>query len=212
MSINALVSVSRLAFERDDARLFQNVSFDVQAGDILQLEGPNGSGKTTIFRLLTGTLHPCEGEIRYRGTPIRECGDEYLSNVLYLAHQPAVKRVLTPEENLRFGFTSGRWSRQQIAEVLVRVGLAGYEDVPCYTLSAGQHRRVGLARLLLSDSPVWYLDEPYTAIDKQGVAFLEQCMLEHSRKGGAVILSTHQDIAIESVRKYRLTPAGRVAA
>ena len=210
MSQHPLISVSQLAFERDDILLFADVSFTLAAGDILQIEGPNGSGKTTLFRLLTGTLRPLSGSICYRGTALDECRHEYLSSIFYLSHQPAVKRVLTAEENLRFGVSAGYWSRQQIAETLHRVGLAGYEDVPCYTLSAGQHRRVALARLLLSEAPIWYLDEPYTAIDKQGVAFLEQCMQEHAARGGAVLLSTHQDIAIPGVRKYQLQPANRV--
>ena len=120
-----------------------------------------------------------------------------------MGHQPGVKMTLTPEENLRW-MTAGNIC--SALDALAAVGLAGYGDVPCYNLSAGQHRRVALARLLMTDAKLWYLDEPFTAIDKQGVSFLETCMGDHVKRGGAILLSTHQDLAIDGVRKYGIRP------
>ena len=204
-----LVSVENLAFERDDTCLFENIDLTVNAGDILQIEGPNGSGKTTLLRLLTTALEPRSGFIRYRGQSVTACRHEYLSDLLYVGHQPAVKLTLTAEENLRWMVAASAGSNNlSIQEALQLVGLSGYTDLPCYALSAGQHRRVALARLLMSQAKLWYLDEPFTAIDKQGVAFLESCLQRHVDAGGAVVLSTHQDLALGAVRKYKLEGQG----
>lgn len=207
MSQAPLLSVENLAFERDDSCLFSGVNFSVDGGDILQVEGANGSGKTTLLRLLTGSLQPSAGEISYLGQSLSQCRYNYLSDMLYIGHQPAVTLNLSAEENLRWMIaTSAQSNTLSIEEALTQVGLAGYSDIPCYALSAGQHRRVALARLLISEARLWYLDEPFTSIDKQGVAFLQSCLQQHRAKGGAVILSTHQDLALTGLRKYKLLP------
>ena len=207
MSHAPLLSVENLAFERDDSCLFSAVNFSVDAGDILQIEGANGSGKTTLLRLLTGSLQPSAGNIAYLGQTLSQCRYNYLSDMLYIGHQPAVKLNLSAEENLRWMVaTSAQSNDLSITDALTQVGLAGYSDIPCYALSAGQHRRVALARLLISEARLWYLDEPFTSIDKQGVAFLQSCLQQHVAGGGVVILSTHQDLALTGVRKYKLLP------
>lgn len=207
MSQAPLLSVENLAFERDDSCLFSGANFSVDGGDILQVEGANGSGKTTLLRLLTGSLQPSAGEISYLGQSLSQCRYNYLSDMLYIGHQPAVTLNLSAEENLRWMIaTSAQSNTLSIEEALTQVGLAGYSDIPCYALSAGQHRRVALARLLISEARLWYLDEPFTSIDKQGVAFLQSCLQQHRAKGGAVILSTHQDLALTGLRKYKLLP------
>jgi len=205
VSQTPLLSVENLAFERDDSGLFSAVSWHVVAGDILQIEGANGSGKTTLLRLLTGSLQPSAGTIAYLGQSISACRYNYLTDMLYIGHQPAVKLNLTAEENLRWMVaTAAKSNELSLNDALIQVGLAGYTDIPCYALSAGQHRRVALARLLISDARLWYLDEPFTAIDKQGVQFLQSCFQQHVERGGAVVLSTHQDLALSNVRKYNL--------
>jgi heme exporter protein A len=202
-----LLSVENLAFERDDSCLFSAVDFTLDSGDVLQIEGANGSGKTTLLRLLTGSLQPSVGEISYLGQALSECRYNYLSDMLYIGHQPAVKLNLSAEENLRWMVATAAQSNDlSIKDALTQVGLAGYSDIPCYALSAGQHRRVALARLLISQARLWYLDEPFTSIDKQGVAFLQSCLQQHVAQGGAVILSTHQDLALNGLRKYKLLP------
>jgi len=128
--------------------------------------------------------------------------------MLYIGHQPAVKLNLSAEENLRWMVATAAQSNDiSIVDALTQVGLAGYSDIPCYALSAGQHRRVALARLLISNARLWYLDEPFTSIDKQGVEFLQSCLQQHVARGGAVVLSTHQDLELTNLRKYRLLPA-----
>ena len=207
MSQALLLSVENLAFERDDSCLFSGVNFSVDPGDVLQIEGANGSGKTTLLRLLTGSLQPSAGDIRYLGQALSACRYDYFSDMLYIGHQPAVKLNLSAEENLRWMVaTSAQSNNISITDALTQVGLAGYSDIPCYALSAGQHRRVALARLLISQARLWYLDEPFTSIDKQGVAFLQSCLQQHVADGGAVILSTHQDLALTGLRKYKLKP------
>lgn len=207
MSQAPLLSVENLAFERDDSCLFSGVNFSVDPGDILQIEGANGSGKTTLLRLLTGSLQSSAGNIAYLGQALSACRYDYLSDILYIGHQPAVKLNLSAEENLRWMVaTSAQSNDISVTDALTRVGLAGYSDIPCYALSAGQHRRVALARLLISEARLWYLDEPFTSIDKQGVAFLQSCLQQHAARGGAVILSTHQDLALIGLRKYKLLP------
>jgi heme exporter protein A len=202
-----LLSVENLAFERDDSCLFSAVDFTLDSGDVLQIEGANGSGKTTLLRLLTGSLQPSVGEISYLGQALSECRYNYLSDMLYIGHQPAVKLNLSAEENLRWMVATAAQSNDlSIKDALTQVGLAGYSDIPCYALSAGQHRRVALARLLISQARLWYLDEPFTSIDRQGVAFLQSCLQQHVAEGGAVILSTHQDLALNGLRKYKLLP------
>ena len=172
-------------------------------GEILQIEGPNGSGKTTLLRILTTALQPSGGEILYQGQILSECRFDYLSNILFLGHQSALKLTLTAEENLSW-ITSELPGSISVLNALERVGLRGYSDIPCHSLSAGQQRRVALARLLLSNAKIWFLDEPFAALDEQGVKFVEQCMERHVNGGGAVMLTTHQPIGMESVRRYSL--------
>jgi heme exporter protein A len=197
--------VDRLQFERDDQNIFEPISLTVDGGEILQVEGANGAGKTTLMRLLTSALQATSGSILYQGEDIRRCRYEYLANILYIGHQPGLKMTLTAEENLLW-MSPTACSGNDIRAALAEVGLRSYEDVPCYSLSAGQHRRVALARLLVSAATIWYLDEPFTAIDKQGVAILQALMRNHVDAGGCLLLSTHQDLALDRVRRYCVEP------
>jgi heme exporter protein A len=205
LSKSPLLKVHSLSFERDDANVFAPVSFAVEAGDIVQIEGANGAGKTTLLRLLTMVLQPSDGAIEYKGQSLDQCRYDYLSDILYLGHQPGIKLTLTPEENLRWS-SPGAISSAALANALQQVGLGGYQDVPCYSLSAGQHRRVALARLLTTEASIWFLDEPFTAIDKQGIISLQSIMQRHIDQGGIILLSSHQDLALASVRKYSIEP------
>lgn len=199
----SLLSVKDLCFGRDDIQIIDSVCLDVCDGEILQIEGPNGSGKTTLLRLLTSALMATHGDIYYQGRHLSECRFEYLSNLLFLGHQSAVKMTLTAEENL--SWMVGRpIDCEELVAALDSVQLTGYSDMPCYRLSAGQQRRVALARLLLSPPKIWFLDEPFTALDRQGVALVEQCMQKHVDGGGSVVLSTHQPIAMDAVRRFSL--------
>lgn len=197
------LSLEGLACERDERPLFSGLSAQFDSGDIVQLAGANGSGKTTLLKLLIGILPASVGSVVWQ----RSDGDDTQSLqecLLYLGHQPAVNGSLSALENLRwyFGLNGEKStdrarvmpSRPALIEALAEVGLRGYEDVPCSQMSAGQHRRVALARLYLSRAPLWVLDEPFTAIDKVGVASLESRIARHADDGGLVLLTTHQPL------------------
>ena len=159
--------------------------FSVQPGDIIQVEGPNGAGKTSLLRILAGLARPDGGEVCWRGRSTLRDRAGYQQDLLFIGHQPGIKAVLTPFENLQFyQAVRGTTDHPAIWRALEQVGLVGYEDLPVAQLSAGQQRRVALARLWLSAAPLWILDEPLTAIDKQGVAELIS-LLNNMRSGAA---------------------------
>ena len=193
-----LLRVESLFCERDERVLFEGLNFSVSPGEIIQIEGPNGSGKTTLLRILSGLSGAYEGELFWKGETIFSARIDFLSNLLYLGHKPGVKAALTPVENLRalMGLRQNI-SDKQIHESLEKVGLHGYEDTPCHNLSAGQHRRVSLARLYLSNDALWILDEAFTAIDKAGVKALENLFEQRAEQGGTIILTTHHELQLE---------------
>ena len=206
-----LLQVNNLSCVREDRTLFEHLSFSVAPGDLVQIEGPNGVGKTSLLRVLTRLSQPFAGEVCWNGENIRHCRDEYHANLLYLGHQPGVKAALTPFENLKFyqQLHHPQQTETDLWQILARVGLAGFEENPTGQLSAGQQRRVALARLWLSQKPaLWILDEPFTAIDKQGVKVLAQLFLAHAERGGMVILTTHQDLTLMQgrLKTISLTP------
>lgn len=202
-----MLQIQSLCCIRDERVLFESLSFAVQPGELVQVEGANGTGKTSLLRILAGLAEAESGSVLWHGKPIKRCREEYHQNLLYLGHQPGIKNVLTAFENLAF-YQAAQQKRNEdsIWQALEKVGLVGYEDVPVAQLSAGQQRRVALARLWLSESPLWILDEPLTAIDKQGVAHLIARFEQHIRGQGSVILTTHQDLVHPErvVRKIRL--------
>ncbi len=189
-----MLEVKNLTAIRDERILFESLSFEIHAGELVQIEGRNGTGKTTLLRIIAG-LGECEcGEILWQRSKIQSDRESYHQDLLFLGHQTGIKRELTALENLRFYLAVHQQTVDDpaIFEALAKVGLAGREDVPVAQLSAGQQRRVALARLWLSKKPLWILDEPLTAIDKQGVSVLEALFLSHAQQGGIVILPTHQ--------------------
>lgn len=192
---DAYLETVDLTCERDWRLLFERLQVSVRPKDMLQVSGPNGSGKTSLLRLMSGLMQPTAGDVLIKGVSIHKQRHELASNLLWLGHATGIKGLLTAEENLTWlsALHHGA-SREQIWQALAAVGLAGFEDVPCHTLSAGQQRRVGLARLYLDAPALWILDEPFTALDKQAVLQLEQHLVEHCNKGGMVILTTHHHL------------------
>ncbi|AZE72002.1 heme export ABC transporter, ATPase component CcmA [Pseudomonas synxantha] len=190
-----LLEAVALACERDLRLLFEQLGLRLAGGDMVQISGPNGSGKTSLLRLMAGLMQPTAGEIRLKGKPLHEQRTELARNLIWIGHAAGIKDVLTAEENLSWlSALHHRASRDAIWQALASVGLKGFEDVPCHTLSAGQQRRVALARLYLPGPPLWILDEPFTALDKQGVAQLEEHLAQHCEKGGLVVLTTHHTL------------------
>lgn len=179
--------------ERDDRVLFQGLDFDWHGGEIVRIGGANGAGKSTLIRILLGFSASFEGEVFFNGQPMQQARYDFRDSLLYLGHQVGIKTSLTAEENLQW--LSPCASQSDIYQALEKVGLKGYEDVLCHGLSAGQQRRVALARLYLHPNSVWILDEPFTAIDKHGVDQLEKRIIEHANNGGLVILTTHHQLA-----------------
>jgi len=200
-----MLQAHNLSCVRDQRTLFSELSFTVSAGDIIQVEGVNGAGKTSLLRILAGLSRAEQGEVLWQQQPIRKQRETWHRALLYLGHQPGVKAVLTARENLQFFHPAE--PQEKLWQALEEVDLAGYEEVPVAQLSAGQQRRVALARLWLSDAPLWILDEPLTAIDKSGVARLMKLFARHADNGGSVILTTHQDLPDPAgrVRKIQLT-------
>ena len=204
MTAVPLLEIRNLSCERDERRLFSGLNLELAAGELVQVVGPNGAGKTTLLRVLTGVSGDYTGDLMWCGRPVSDQRYEFLSDLLYLGHNPGIKKALTPAENLEFYSSLGGGFNQSIGELLRAVNLAGYEDVPCYQLSAGQQRRVALARLYGSRARLWILDEPFTAVDKAGVAALEAQLAAHLARGGSVILTTHQALTMPQVRELDL--------
>ena len=176
--------------------LFSGVSVDLRGGDILQVVGPNGIGKTTLIKMLASVLAPTGGELLWGGRKVSRATFDYLSELIFIGHLSGISATLTPRENLAWWLKVQGIRHDNLDEVFLGIDLAGLADRPCYTLSAGQWRRAALARLLACDCRVWLLDEPFTAIDRQGSELLTQLMVKHAEEGGMVIFSSHQDAAI----------------
>lgn len=210
-----LIEINDLYCERDDRILFEDLSFTLEKGQILQLVGRNGSGKTSLLRILCGLYHAYEGSVKFLNQEISKDRESFHNSLVYIGHHVSVKAGLTAQENLRwYAKIHPQLDPLKIESALASVGLAGYEDVICQNLSAGQKRRVNLARLFMLPreqfaNSIWILDEPFTAIDVQGVTELEAKILEYSRAGGAVILTTHQALQIsENVSQLNLDDWG----
>jgi heme exporter protein A len=201
-----MLEVMDLACRRGDRRLFSRLSFALEPGSLLHVRGRNGSGKTTLLRALCGLLAPEAGEIRWKGEDSRRLGDDYRADILYFGHLNGIKGDLTGIENLRVSTTleGNRVDEDRLWSVLGRMGLAGFEDLPTRMLSQGQKKRVALARLLVSDAPLWILDEPFTALDADAVILLQTLIAEHVEDAGMVVLTTHQEVPLTSGQVRRL--------
>ncbi len=189
-----LLRLASLGCEREGRVLFSDLNLSLGMGACAALTGPNGSGKSTLLRCITGLFPDYEGEIE-------------AATSSYLGHRPAVSPSLSVLENLRWfaALTPGlASSRAELIERLDAVGLAGYEDVLCGRLSAGQQRRVALARLRMDESPLWLLDEPFTALDADGQDLVRALIAEHRAQGGAVLCATHQDLGVPEAEALNL--------
>lgn len=187
-----------LACVRGDRELFRDVNFSLEAGGLMQVRGPNGSGKTSLLRMLCGLSNPAAGEIRWNDTSIRAMDGEYYAAMTYIGHLSGTKDDLTVIENLCIssalaGFEIGT---DQAKEALGHIGLCGREALPVKVLSQGQRRRVALARLLVCKTPLWILDEPLVALDVAAVKMIQELLVRHLQEGGMVVMTTHQEIDI----------------
>jgi heme exporter protein A len=193
-----MLEISNLACSRGDHRLFSGLSFKLDFGQIMQVQGANGSGKTSLLRTLCGFITPDEGDIIWRGENIRELDEEYFAEMMYLGHLNAIKDELSALENLivSAGLSGVELKEKEAMVALRRMGLRGRELLPTKVLSQGQRRRVALARLLVSDARLWVLDEPLTALDVGAVALIQELIAEHLARQGMVIFTTHQPLQV----------------
>jgi len=196
--IRLMLSAHGLSCVRGERRLFAQLDLAVDAGQWLHVRGENGAGKTSLLRLLAGLAQAAEGEVRWCGHPIQSAESEYRQHFLFFGHQGAVKEDLSALENLRFAaaMDGAALPETQALAALYRVGLRGREDLPIRVLSAGQKRRVMLARLATRKARLWILDEPFTALDTKAVDLLATLITEHLAGGGMAVLTSHQTMPI----------------
>lgn len=198
-----LLAANGLAFSRNDEPVFGPLDFEVAAGEALLVQGGNGAGKTTLLRVLAGLLRADAGEVRIDGRDAR--AGLRARAIAYLGHLPALKADLDTLQNLDFlcGL-HGRRPRQLPGNALAMVGLSGYEDTLARQLSAGQKKRLSLARLWLSPAPLWLLDEPYANLDLDGINLVNRMISAHLRDGGAALVTTHGAYAAPPVQTRML--------
>ena len=201
-----MLELSKLGCVRGDRRLFSGLDFAVSPGTFVQLTGPNGSGKTSLLRILCGLLAPAEGQVKWDGANIRSLGEEYFTAVTYLGHRHSVKDEFSAVENLKVsnGLNGIELTKERARAVLEQMGLAGRDLLPARLLSEGQRRRVALARLLVCNTKLWLLDEVMTSLDKGAVALVRSLIENHLAGGGIAIVATHQELELSAPLTKRL--------
>lgn len=203
----ASLSARGLACTRGDRSVFKGLGFELSNGGYLRISGPNGSGKTSLLRLLCGLLKPSDGAIDWNGEPIAALAEDYFRDLAYVGHLNGIKDELEVRENLahaaRFaGLPDGA---EDIASALREFALGDLVRMQCKLLSQGQKRRLALARLRLCRSkPLWVLDEPFVALDGAGVEAVRVLIEQHLRAGGLAVLTTHQEVPIECAHAQRI--------
>ena len=199
-----MLAATDLACERGGRTLFSALSFGLRPGELLRVAGANGSGKTSLLRILCGLLAPAAGTVQWQGNDITALREDYSTRLVYVGHAPAVKDDLTAAENLAITcrLAGNPQPQASIAKALERFRLS---NSPTKKLSQGQRRRAALARLVLSErQPLWLLDEPFSALDPEGIAVLKALVQEQRSRGGAVVFTTHQDAGIAGARVIEL--------
>ena len=206
--MSELLKADAVSVWRGELLLLNNISFTLNAGQVLRVHGANGSGKTTLLRVVCGLGYADEGEVSWRGQPMQQARSQFNQELLYLGHKAGIKGSLTPVENLSLFAALGTHASQSgksterpntIEQVLDELALQATHHIPCRHLSAGQQRRVALARLVLQSATLWVLDEPLTSLDAHGLDWVTAQIDSHVRGGGAVLLTTHADLQLSSV-------------
>lgn len=201
-----ILQAHQLSCIQGDRILFEALDFSVRGGELLLIEGQNGCGKTTLLKTLATVRQIDDGQILWQDKSIAKLGDDYRDKLTWLGHLNGIKLDLTAYENLRIACVLNGLSVSDLAimEALEKIGLYDYEDLPVRVLSQGQKRRTALAYLLLSQTPIWILDEPFVALDVKAVKLLQSVISKHVEQGGIVILTTHQEVGLNADRVQRL--------
>ena len=189
---------------RNDRLLFEHLDIGLEAGQMLVVEGPNGCGKTSLLRILTGLRLADGGEVLWRGEPIDRLAGDYFEQVNYVGHHDGVKHELSCLENLRLARAMGVPSQLDLDDVLDRVNLYAYGETEAGSLSAGQKRRLALARLIATDAMLWILDEPFTSLDKASMAMFSGMFEQHLQQRGVIVMTSHHDISLPTQALQRL--------
>lgn len=206
--MNTVVYAQQLTSIRAGRTLFENLSLQLEAGSVLHVAGPNGAGKSTLLRILAGLLPPLNGSVELFGEALAIDPENWQRQLLFIGHKPAVKPSLTALENIRIQAQLDGVVVDDPWWLLEQVGLLGLEDIPAQQLSAGQQRRIALARLWYSQVPLWILDEPFTALDQAGIELLQQRFAQHTDAGGALILTSHQALSWQPDKLHTLQIEG----
>lgn len=194
----SILNINNLQCIRRDNILFQRLNFVLEDAGLLQIDGVNGSGKSSLLQMCVGLIQASEGEVSWNGENINTCRYQFQSEMTYFGHSNGVKAGLTALENMKVMHAlSGSKEKTDYSLVLKQIGLAGMEDVLLSRMSAGQKRRVGLTRIFMAPSKLWLLDEPFNALDKHGKQIIEQLIVKHCKAGGMVIFATHQTMEID---------------
>jgi heme exporter protein A len=201
-----LLQAQELACTRGDRRLFESLEFSLSEAECLHVIGSNGSGKTSLLRIIAGINHPTKGRITWSGKPVlnnHSSDTEFLANLAYLGHKDGLKNELTSVENLSFyRRLENTFDPNQIDRDLAQMGILEHADISVGKLSFGQRRRLAFARLLRSEFKLWILDEPFTGVDAEGRELIEQICLEHLATSGAIILTNHQSLEGSSLAPH----------
>jgi len=205
----AALAARELTCIRDDRALFTDLSFDLGPAQVLLIEGRNGSGKTSLLRILCGIRMPETGSISWNGGDIYRLATGYNASTAYIGHKDGIKPELTAAENLAFARSLGSPSDIRLSEALEQMELGGYDDIQAINLSAGQKRRLALARLLVTRSILWILDEPFTSLDTHGIAMVEELITNHLAKGGMLAVTSHHPVRLGNADITRINLSER---
>jgi heme exporter protein A len=204
-ALNGL-GIDKVHVWRGDRHVLQGVSAEVHPGELLHVSGPNGTGKTTLLRVVSGLLRPEQGGVSWLGRSIVASRAEYQAQLAYASHEPALKSDLTPLENLRFAVgLKRRVTMTELRDALERTGVAACAKLPTRVLSAGQRRRVAMARVLAMNASVWLLDEPYTNLDAAGTGLVSELLEGHLAGGGLALVVAHHELVLNgTIRRMEL--------
>ncbi len=204
--MSATLSGDNLTLIRGERCLFEGLSFALASGELLLLEGRNGCGKTSLMRAIAGMLSLEEGQVSWNSEPVEKQRQTFHGQLVWLAHRTGLKGDLNMVENLQFEEALRAQSDRDREAVYRRLGIERLQRLPLRSLSAGQQRRVALARMLLADVPLWLLDEPFTNLDREGRALVMELAEEHLDRGGLCVMAAHQDVEINApVKRIRLS-------
>jgi len=199
-----MLEAKKLTCSRGYRDLFKDLSFDLESGQLMLVEGENGSGKSTLLKIVSGLRQPDNGRMYWNGDEIEFASTNYAQQIVWLSHRNGVNASLTAKENIQVTANLSKSTLADINLILERVGLKPYANTLARKFSAGMKRRLALSRLLVNKSKLWILDEPQSALDKTGIALLEELIEQHVTNDGMVIMSSHHDVFIKNVAIKKL--------